>query len=241
MSGEASSARMIGTLTVAGLASGLLLVGVYEVTLPIIEANKAAALERAVFEVLPGTAAMQPLVLRDGTLALADGSEEEPPSVFFGRDEAGAPTGYAIRWQGTGFQDVISLIYGYDPARGLVVGMEILTSKETPGLGDKIFKDTAFVANFDALSVTPEIVPVPNGTKGADNEVDCITGATISSKAVVKIINAGNDQWLGLLPEGDPWGEAADAVPEQVPVGVMDGPQDEPEPAAPAPAEEATP
>ncbi len=230
MSGEASSARMIGTLTVAGLASGLLLVGVYEITKPIIDANKAAALERAVFQVLPGTTAMEPLVMREGALGLADGTEEEPPSVFVGRDDAGALTGYAIRWQGSGFQDVIELIYGYDPARELVVGMEILASKETPGLGDKIFKDASFVANFDALAIEPEIVPVASGTKAANNEVDCITGATISSKAVVKIINAGNAEWLPRLPEGDPWAQTAEA-----PATSPEAPAPEPEPPAPSP------
>jgi len=219
MSGEASSARMIATLTVAGLASGLLLVGVYEITKPIIEANNAAALERAVFQVLPGTTSMEPIVERDGALAIGSGSkdEEELDTIYLGRDSAGTITGYAIPWQGTGFQDVIKLIYGYHPARGVVVGMEILESMETPGLGDKIFKDASFLANFEALAVEPTIVPVANGAKTEPHQVDCITGATISSKAVVKIINGGNEHWLGLLPEGDPWGarpEAPEPTPE---------------------------
>ena len=237
-------ARMIATLTVAGLASGLLLVGVYEITKPIIDANAAAALERAVFQVLPGTTAMQPVVLRDGALVLGSGGpeDEELETIYLGRDDAGVITGYAIPWQGTGFQDVIKLIYGYQPERGVVVGMEILESMETPGLGDKIFKDANFVANFDALAVEPEIVPVAHGTKTEAHQVDCITGATISSKAVVKILNGGNEHWLGLLPEGDPWG--AESPPEQVAPGVMDGPQDEPVESPPEqapPAQEVTP
>jgi electron transport complex protein RnfG len=228
---EPSSLRLIATLTVAGLASGLLLVGVYELTQPIIEANNAAALERAVFQVLPGATAMEPVVLRDGQLAIGSGSkdEEELPTIYLGRDEGGAITGYAIPWQGAGFQDVIKLIYGYDPAREMVVGMEILESMETPGLGDKIFKDPAFVANFDALDVAPGIVPVANGAKTEAHQVDCITGATISSKAVVRIVNAGNEHWLGLLPEGDPW--AAAPAPSAAPA---QGPP-------PQPIEEATP
>ncbi len=219
MSGEASSARMIATLTIAGLASGLLLVGVYEVTKPIIEANNAAALERAVFQVLPGTSSMEPVILRDGQLSIGSGAkdEDELPTVYLGRDDAGGITGYAIPWQGAGFQDVIKLIYGYDPAQQLVVGMEILESMETPGLGDKIFKDESFVANFDALAVEPEILAVANGAKTQAHEVDCITGATISSKAVVKIINAGNAEWLPRLPEGDPWVGEPEPPAEVVP------------------------
>ncbi len=210
---EPSSLRLMATLTVAGLISGLTLVGVYEVTLPIIEANSARALEAAVLKVLPGSTSMAPLVLRGGTLALADGAgEDDLPTIYSARDERGTLTGYAIPSQGTGFQDVIELIYGYDPARGVIVGMEILESKETPGLGDKIFKDAAFAGNFVALSVLPEVASVPSGSKTQAHEVDCITGATISSKAVVKILNAGNAEWLGLLPEGDPWAQAAEPV-----------------------------
>ncbi|MEW8139698.1 MAG: FMN-binding protein, partial [Candidatus Thiodiazotropha endolucinida] len=97
---------------------------------------------------------------------------------------------------GPGFQDTIRLLYGYQPKQRKVVGMEILESRETPGLGDKIYKDAEFVSNFDALSVEPEIVTVKRGAKAAPNEVDAITGATISSKAVVRIINQANQQWL---------------------------------------------
>ena len=79
--------------------------------------------------------------------------------------------------------------------------MEVLESKETPGLGDKIYKDAEFVANFRQLSIEPEIVTVKKGKKSAANEVDAITGATISSKAIVRIINETNDIWLSRLPE----------------------------------------
>jgi hypothetical protein len=54
---------------------------------------------------------------------------------------------------------------------------------------------------FTKLSIDPEVVPVPTGTRSAANEVDTITGATISSKAVVSIINATNERWLPRLGE----------------------------------------
>ena len=41
---------------------------------------------------------------------------------------------------------------------------------------------------------------IKKGKKVSDNEVDAITGATISSKAVVRIINESNDIWLARLP-----------------------------------------
>ncbi|MHC4138008.1 MAG: FMN-binding protein, partial [Planctomycetota bacterium] len=67
------------------------------------------------------------------------------------------------------------------------------------GLGDKIIKDQDFVTNFSDLRVTPEVVVVKRGRTN-DNEVDVISGATISSNAVVKIINEANARWLERLP-----------------------------------------
>ena len=78
--------------------------------------------------------------------------------------------------------------------------MEVLESRETPGLGDKIYKDAEFVGGFSALSVEPEIVAVKKGTKSQPNEIDAITGATISSKAIVRIINESHIAWEEQLP-----------------------------------------
>jgi electron transport complex protein RnfG len=78
--------------------------------------------------------------------------------------------------------------------------MEVLESRETPGLGDKIYKDAVFVGGFSALSIEPEIVAVKKGTKSRPNAIDAITGATISSKAVVRIINETHTEWTERLP-----------------------------------------
>jgi electron transport complex protein RnfG len=200
---EPGSAKLVATLGLAGLLSGLIVASVFEATLPTITSYKAKVLREAVFQVLPGTADMKRLVLRDGRLIVKDEEEKDEQAVFGGYDANGKLLGYAIPGAGPGFQDTIRLIYGYLPVERKVVGMEILQSRETPGLGDKIYKDATFVANFDALSIDPRILAVKKGTKSAANEVDAITGATISSKAVVRIINEGNARWLEHLPKSD--------------------------------------
>jgi len=200
---EPTSTRLVTTLGFAGLLSGLIIVTVFEATLPSITAYKAKVLREAVLEVLPGIANMQRLVTQDGRLAPKSNAEKDEEAVFAGYDADGRLVGYAIPSAGPGFQDNIALLYGLLPDERKVVGMEILQSRETPGLGDKIYKDAAFVANFDALSIDPHIVAVKKGTRAAANEVDAITGATISSKAVVRIINEGNARWLDLLPGPD--------------------------------------
>lgn len=194
-----SSLRLVLTLAIAGLVSGVAIIGIYETTLPTITANKARELREAVFKVLPGVSAMQPLVYRDGELVVSEPDKDEPV-VYGGYDDNGEFVGYAMPGAGPGFQDTIALLYGYKPAENLVVGMEILESRETPGLGDKIYKDMDFVDEFYALTIEPQIVAVKKGTKTADNQVDSITGATISSKAVVRIINETHAAWAGQLP-----------------------------------------
>lgn len=199
---EPGGFRLVATLFAAGLVSGVAIVGAYEYTRPIIAANDACALRRAVFEVVPGAERMQPIALTDaGAHAPAEG---EPADVYAAYDAEGGFLGYAIPAEGPGFQDTIRLIYGYDPATRTIVGMSVLDSRETPGLGDKIYKDPAFDANFDALAVDPPIVCVKHGEKANPNEVDAITGATISSKAVTRIVAGANAAWLDRLPPEPP-------------------------------------
>jgi electron transport complex protein RnfG len=197
---QPSSLRLVLTLAVAGLVSGVAIIGIYETTLPTITANKARELREAVFKVLPGVSSMQALVYRDGRILAVPEPEKDEPVVYGGYDERGDFVGYAMPGAGPGFQDTIALLYGYLPGDRKVVGMEILESRETPGLGDKIYKDADFVAEFSDLSVEPEIVAVKKGTGTQDNHVDAITGATISAKAVVRIINETHVAWTEQLP-----------------------------------------
>jgi electron transport complex protein RnfG len=84
---------------------------------------------------------------------------------------------------------------GYDANKKTIIGFEVLESKETPGLGDKIFKDIPFKNNFVELLTEPEIKFAKKGEKHNANEVEAITGATISSKAVIRLLNKSMKEW----------------------------------------------
>ena len=198
--GSPSSLRLVLTLAIAGLVSGIAIIGIYESTLPTITANKARELREAVFKVLPGVSQMQALVYRDGELVVVEVPDKDEPVIYGGYNEQSDFVGYAMPAAGPGFQDTIAILYGYRPGEKIVVGMEVLESRETPGLGDKIYKDAEFVGGFSALSVEPEIFAVKKGTKNQPNEIDAITGATISSKAVVRIINEAHAAWSAQIP-----------------------------------------
>ena len=197
---EPKSTRLVVILALAGLISGIGIVGIFEVTLETITANKARELRAAVFKVLPGVTQMQQLAQENNRLIPVPEDDASDNTIYGGYDEDQNFIGYAIPGEGPGFQDTIKLLYGYRPDSKKVVGMEVLESRETPGLGDKIYKDLAFVGAFADLPIEPIIEVVKKGRKVSDNQVDAITGATISSRAIVSIINDTNSSWLENLP-----------------------------------------
>ncbi|MEE4216436.1 MAG: FMN-binding protein [Xanthomonadales bacterium] len=203
---QVSTLRLVATLAVAGALAGLLIVLVNLHTKPIIDKYRAEQLRLAVYEVLPGVAKYRTFYRVDDVL------EEEVPAgakasdfrqAYVGYDEHGDIIGAAVSRGESGFADVVLVIFGFEPDSGIVLGKKVLESKETPGLGDKIFKDRDFVDQFFARPQTP-LVAIKAGTgKGLPGEIDAITGATISSKVVVSIINNGIADWQPLLQQTD--------------------------------------
>ena len=204
---EVSTFRLVATLAIAGALAGLLIVLVNQHTKPIIDIYKAEQLRIAVYEVLPGVERYNTYYLVDDALSLAlpEGAKEsEYKRVYVGYDTSDRVQGVAISRGESGFQDVVQIIFGFDPATGKLSGMKVLDSKETPGLGDKIFKDMAFVEQFFAGPETPLVGVKIGAGKGLPNEIDTITGATISSKVVIDIINHGLEEWMPIIKQGIP-------------------------------------
>ncbi|MBZ0269857.1 FMN-binding protein [bacterium] len=193
-----------------GLLCGLLIVTVYQATLPAITRNKAEALQRAIFRVLPDAASFETWTVdADGAFTRADdAADANAATLYVGHTGDGALAGFAIPAQGMGYQDVILVLYGYSAADAAVVGLQVLESKETPGLGDRIETDAGFVANFEKLdasltadgtAIAHPIVAVKHGEKHNAWEIDGITGATISSHAIADILAASTARWAPLI------------------------------------------
>jgi Na+-translocating ferredoxin:NAD+ oxidoreductase subunit G len=218
---EVPSWRLIATLAVAGALAGILIVGVFQWAEPQILEHRARVLATAADEVLAGPDdVLRLFVLPDGLAAEAPAGMDtaRAEKVYLGF-RAGSPVGYAVVGQKPGFQDIIQVIFGYDPSSNQVLGMRVLESKETPGLGDKIFKDLRFVGGFEGV-LTP-IRPVGEGAgTGARNEAELITGATISARVVVEIINervaALDDRLAAYMASGEWASDRAAAAAEEV-------------------------
>jgi electron transport complex protein RnfG len=192
-----SSLRMILTMGGIGLAAGILIVMTFQLTFPVIKRNKAVALERAIFDVVPGAETKAAFKLAGDELVLLEGEDETATKFYACYDGDRQLVGVAMEASGQGFQDILRVLYGYSPQCGCVVGLKVLESKETPGLGDKIETDPDFRANFEALDaalnaekteISNPIVLVKEGKKTDAWQVEAITGATISSRAIASIL-----------------------------------------------------
>ncbi len=201
-----TSFRLLATLGGIALFSGVLLALTYEVTKPMIAENERSALEGAVMEVIPGAVAGENLKFENGALKEVPLAEAE---IYAGLNSEGRRIGYALTGEARGYADVIRVLFGYDPEREEIVGMQVLASNETPGLGDKIAKDPEFQANFQGLdaSLDHEIVTVKSGEKTEPWQIDGISGATVSSMAVGKAVNDSTQYWIPQLTEALEGGE----------------------------------
>jgi electron transport complex protein RnfG len=205
----ASSGKMLQAMVGIGIFCALMIVLTYVGTLPRIEKLRAEALEKAIFKVIPGITKTETYQLNENqSFSLVAGEDEPAQIVYAGYDENNELVGLAIEASGQGYADILRILYGYDPDEQKIIGFYVLESKETPGLGDKIEKDENFLANFEALSVTltddqsaikNTVVTVKQGTKENPWEVDGITGATISSRAIGNIIGTSTAQWIPLI------------------------------------------
>lgn len=204
---QVSTFRLVATLAVAGALAGLLIVLVNLHTKPIIDEYKAEQLRLAIYEVLPGVSRYRTLYLVGDTLAVEVPAGAKPSDfrqAYVGYGEGGDIRGVAVSRGESGFQDIVQVIFGFEPESGVLLGMKVLESKETPGLGDKIFKDQGFVDQFFARPQTPLVAIKSGSGKGLPGEIDAITGATISSKVVISIINNGIAEWQPVLQQGIP-------------------------------------
>lgn len=208
MSGNTSKA-MIATLGFVTALSGFLIVTVYQATKPAIEENKRLAIQKTVLEVIKGATAYKHFVINDKGELLAAAPGLKGTNVYAGYDAQGKLTGLAAEGRAQGYSGAVETIYAYTPSCQCITGVKVIKQTETPGLGDKVITNKDFVANFDKLDATVKgdvlanaIIAVKHGSKKNPWEIDAISGATISSKAIAKGLN----------------GSAQDVLPKVVPL-----------------------
>ncbi|SFM48683.1 RnfABCDGE type electron transport complex subunit G [Thermodesulforhabdus norvegica] len=171
------SIKTVIVLTLCAVLSGAVLAWFNKFTEARVIENKLAELRKSLSEVVPGMSSYEEVVKeRDFALyrVLSDGDV----------------VGYAVEAQGNGYQDKIRVLVGVSRDLKRIYGLRVLEQKETPGLGARIVEPD-YLAGWSERDATNPIMLVKGKNPEKPNEVHAITGATITSKAVVDIVNAG--------------------------------------------------
>jgi electron transport complex protein RnfG len=108
--------------------------------------------------------------------------------IYKAFDSSRRTVGFAFIAVGSGFQDKIKLVIAVDAKCEKFLGFKVLASNETPGFGDKIKKDY-FGSQFKGAPAGKLELVKTGDDKKIDCEIVAISGATVSSEAVVKTFN----------------------------------------------------
>lgn len=139
-----------------------------------IEQHARDRLTKAVLDVVPG-----------GVRSEQVSTDGQP--VFEVFDETGNLRGRAVVAESAGFSDRIRLMVGLSTDNSMLLGIAVLESRETPGLGERI-REAAFLEQFADRPTSVELQAVKPG-QTAEQPIDAISGATISSQAVTRAVN----------------------------------------------------
>jgi Na+-translocating ferredoxin:NAD+ oxidoreductase subunit G len=182
-------------LTLITLISGLLLGLVYEVTKkPIEQANYNTTQNayKAVFEDADSFVEYEAYDADEAVEVLTEAGLAEDAqidSVMEAEDASGEVIGYVISvTDHNGYGGDISFSLGIQND-GTVNGIAFTSISETAGLGQKA-KEEKFSSQFNGLSAANAPMEVVKTTPSADNQIEAISGATITSKAVTGGTNA---------------------------------------------------
>ena len=137
----------------------------------------------------------------------ADEYHELPATTSFGditynaAIKNGDTVGCIFVTEANGYGGVVSVMTAVD-MEGKIIAVEILAAAdETPGLGQNVTKEY-FYTRFNGMS--GDIIAAKAGTaKKENNEIDAVTGATISSKAVTTAVNQALDYASEIIVKGD--------------------------------------
>lgn len=204
---KTSTWSMYRSIVGIGALCALLIVAVFSLTETRIAENQARFLAQAVSEVLPAAQTTVPIMVTDDR-RIVEGTDQSALPAFLGYDADAELVGAVVTAEGMGYQDNVRVLYSYSFEQDAIIGFMVLDSKETPGLGDKIESEPHFIANFEKLDATvaPDgesllnpIVTVKQGEKTEPWQIDGITGATITSEAIGRLLNNSANDWIPAL------------------------------------------
>ncbi len=124
------------------------------------------------------------------------GAEEEDKKKFY-VTKAGD---YIFEYRGSGLQDEIYGAIAFKSDLVTIKGVTIVSQKETPGLGGRI-SERQFLDRFMGRKIFPQLRITKAGKAKGENEVDGMTGATLSCNAFEQILNSESRKYIQAINE----------------------------------------
>lgn len=181
---------MVAVLLVLCLASGGLLAFLNENYKESIEINELDFVKGPAIKSIFEGASNKPLADR---FKLKEGDTER--SFFVGKYN-GKPEAIAFETIENGFADKIGVMVGINIDSDKIISLAVTTSKETKGLGGKAKDDPSFAAQFKGLSILGLFKVTSDG-----GQINAISGATITSRAVCKAATDAGNTYKELKPQ----------------------------------------
>lgn len=163
--------KPVAVLVITCVVWGALLGLIHSATEKKIEEAERAELYRTLSQIFPG----------------AQFSEENGRYTC---TENGVVVGYALLVEERGYGGKMRVVVGASPG-GTVVGVRVVSQSETPGLGARVTEE-AFLGQFAGKGLEGVALKKDGG------EIEGVTGATISSRAVVRAVRSALENLLGV-------------------------------------------
>ena len=125
-------------------------------------------------------------------VVLSDAEEFEENDGFYTGLKGGETVGYVFETEAKGYGGTVKVMTGIN-AEGAITGVVILEHAETPGLGANAER-AVFTDQYKQAVPASGISVVKNKAAG-EGEVEALTGATITSRAVTNAVNAAIEQY----------------------------------------------
>lgn len=179
-------------LLVTAIAGGIL-AGVNSVTGPVIAEREKMESLSAILELFPdANDSVEYDEAQVAEVAASNPGITEITQVL----SDGEVLGYAITVVSGGYAGDIRTLVGVD-SEGVLSGIKVLVMSETAGLGSRIVDDPAFAESFQGKGAGGSVTPA--GAGAGDDEVMMLSGATVSTNAVVKGVNEALDAFANGL------------------------------------------
>ena len=185
-------------LTIIAILAGLALSGVFSMTKTTIEEQELAKEREAYKAVCPAAVSFDDAEGAADAVAAMAGETTRVNEALVAKDEAGNTVGYALNVTGKGFGGNVTMALGLS-ADGAITGISFTELNETAGLGMRA-DEPAFKEQFNGKSGQLTLV---KGDASGEQEVSAITGASVTSGAVISAVNAGLDFYETTLKGGN--------------------------------------